>query len=80
MFADNYFTSIKLSIALKERSMFYGGTVRSKRLKGVNLKTEKELKKKGRGKSDYQVEESKGIVVVSWFDNKTVDILPNYFR
>jgi hypothetical protein len=58
--------------------MFYVGTVRSNRLKGVNLKTEKELRKKGRVKSDYQVNENKGIVVVRWFDNKTVDILSNY--
>ena len=29
MFADNYFTSIKLAIALKERSMFYVGTVQA---------------------------------------------------
>lgn len=41
IFADNYFTSIKLAMALKERSMFYVGTVRSNRLKGVTLKTEK---------------------------------------
>ena len=27
IFADNYFTSIKLAMALKERSMFYVGTV-----------------------------------------------------
>lgn len=42
------------------------------------MKTEKELRKKGRVKSDYQVNENKGIVVVRWFDNKTVDILSNY--
>jgi hypothetical protein len=77
-FEGNYFTSIKLALALKERSMFYVGTVRRNRLKGVNLKTEKELRKKGRVKSDYQVNENKGIVVVRWFDNKTVDILSNY--
>jgi hypothetical protein len=41
IFADNYFTSIKLAMTLKERSMFYVGTVRSNRLKGVTLKTEK---------------------------------------
>ena len=29
---------------------------------------------------EIQVEESKGIVVVRWFDNQTVDILSNYFR
>ena len=41
IFADNYFTSIKLAMALKERSMFYVGTVMSNRLKGVTLKTER---------------------------------------
>ena len=34
IFADNYFTSIKLAMALKERSMFHVGTVISNRLKG----------------------------------------------
>ena len=73
IFADNYFTSIKLAMALKERSMFYVGTVRSDRLKGVTLKTEKELKKEGRGTSDYRVDESEKLIVVRWY-NRTVDV------
>ena len=58
--------------------MFYVGTVRSNRLKGVTLKTEKELKKEGRGTSDSQVEEREKLIVVRWYDNKSVDILSSY--
>ena len=65
IFADNYFTSIKLAMALKERSMFYVGTVMSNRLKGP-LKP-KELKKEGRGTSEYRVDESEKLIVVRWY-------------
>ena len=58
--------------------MFYVGTVRSNRLKGVTLKTEKELKKEGRGTSDSQVEEREKLIVVRWYDNKSVDFLSSY--
>lgn len=65
-------------MALKERSMFYVRTVKSNRLKGVTLKTEKELKKEGRGTSDHQVEECEKLIVVRWYDNRTVDVISNY--
>jgi hypothetical protein len=39
----------------------------------VTLKTEKELKKEGRGTSDYRVDESEKLIVVRWY-NRTVDV------
>ena len=42
-------------------------------MKGVTLKTEKELKKEGRGTSDYRVDESEKLIVVRWY-NRTVDV------
>lgn len=39
----------------------------------MTLKTEKELKKEGRGTSDYRVDESEKLIVVRWY-NRTVDV------
>lgn len=44
IFADNFFTSLPLLSKLKEKSFHFIGTVRSNRLKGCSLKTEKERK------------------------------------
>ena len=52
---------------------------RSNRLKGVTLKTEKGLKKEGRGTSDCQVEESEKLIVVRWYDNRTVDVISSNY-
>jgi len=46
-----------------------GGTVRANRLKGCPLKTEKELKKDGRGSFDYCADANSNLVVVKWVDS-----------
>ena len=78
IFADNYFTSLALVNALKEKFLWFVGTVRSNRLKGCELKCEKELKKNGRGSVHYQVETTSGIIALRWFDNKTVDVVSSF--
>jgi hypothetical protein len=65
---DRYRTKCQISLLFPNV-----GTVRSDRLKGVTLKTEKELKKEGRGTSDYRVDESEKLIVVRWY-NRTVDV------
>jgi hypothetical protein len=55
IFADNFFTSMPLLVKLKEKSFHFVGTVRANRLKGCDLKTEKELKKDRRGSYDCKV-------------------------
>jgi hypothetical protein len=64
IFADNFFTSLPLVKALQERSLWFVGTVRSNRLKGCSLKSEKELKKEGRGSVDFKVETSCNIIAL----------------
>ncbi|KAK3697378.1 hypothetical protein RRG08_005769 [Elysia crispata] len=64
VFADNLFTSLPLVKILKERGIFYTGTVRMNRLKGCSLSSEADLKKTGRGSSDSKVEVNSGIVAV----------------
>eukprot|EP00105_Crassostrea_gigas_P041980 XP_019926128.1 PREDICTED: piggyBac transposable element-derived protein 3-like [Crassostrea gigas] len=78
IFADNYFTSLPLVKALQDRSLWYVGTVRSNRPKGCILKSEKELKKEGRGSVDFKVETSCNIIALRWFDNKSVDVVSSY--
>lgn len=78
VFADNLFTSLALVERLKERSIFYVGTVRMNRLKGCDLKSEKDLKVEGRGSTDYKVELNSGVIAVRWYDNRCVDLVSNY--
>ncbi|GFS27380.1 PiggyBac transposable element-derived protein 4 [Elysia marginata] len=75
VFADNLFTSLPLVQKLRERGMYYPGTVRMNRLKGYSLSSEAELKQQERGSSDYKVEVNSGIVAVRWYDNRAVDLL-----
>ena len=48
-------------------------TMRSNRTKNAPLKSEKELKKSGRGAFDAAVS-TDGILIVSWYDNKQVSL------
>lgn len=75
IFADNFFSSFRLVNALKERSIWYIGTVRENRLKGCSLKTEKELKRENRGAYDMSVEVNSNTSVVRWMDNRKVDLI-----
>lgn len=42
------------------------------------LKSEKELKKEGRGSFDYQVETKNDIALVRWYDRKSINFLSTY--
>uniref|UniRef100_A0A1I8N2Y9 PiggyBac transposable element-derived protein domain-containing protein n=1 Tax=Musca domestica TaxID=7370 RepID=A0A1I8N2Y9_MUSDO len=56
LFFDNWFTSINLMIALRQRGILSVGTIRSNRLKNCALCSEKELQKRGRGSFDCKYE------------------------
>jgi hypothetical protein len=51
LFADNFFTTNKLALELKERKILLLGTVRENRIRDAlkNMKSEKEMKLIGRG-------------------------------
>ena len=53
-------------------------TLRSNRMLKCPLKSEKELKKEGRGAMDYQLSDS-GVLVVRWYDNKEVNVATNAY-
>lgn len=53
-------------------------TVRANRMLKCPLKSEKELKKEGRGAVDFQQSDN-GIIVVRWYDNKEVNVASNAY-
>ena len=76
VFADNFFSSLPLVKILQSKRIFY---VRVNRLKGLELKSEKELKTDGsRGAFDHAIEVNSGVVAVRWYDNRPVDLLSSY--
>ena len=78
VYSDNYFTSPALIIALQKLGIDYVGTVRSNRMKGCILKSDKELAKEGRGAFNYQVERNNNIIAIKWMDTKPVTVLSNF--
>ncbi|KAJ8382435.1 hypothetical protein SKAU_G00032130 [Synaphobranchus kaupii] len=77
VFADNYFTSVILLEHLRQRGIYYLGTVRMNRVQDCNMMEEKEMKKKGRGSMDFRVNQE-NIIIVRWCDNKAVNLLSSF--
>lgn len=78
LFFDNYFTYMELLLKLKQYGFWAVGTLRSDRMRGCNVKTEKVLKKEGRGSFDGAFDRNSGLVIIRWFDNKAVQLASNY--
>ena len=77
---DNWFNSVQLQCELAKRAIYCLGTVRTNRLQGCNLLSDKELKKKGRGA--YHEKEcvigTTTLRAVKWFDSKAVSLLTSF--
>lgn len=54
---------------------WFVGTIRANRMKNCPPMSEKDLKKMGRGSSDYRVKRTTNILAIRWYDNKTVNLL-----
>ena len=54
--------------------------VRSNRLQGCPLLSNKDLQKSARGASDYLVDNNPGIIMLKWLDNSVVQLTSNYGR
>ncbi|XP_071052931.1 uncharacterized protein [Onthophagus taurus] len=81
LYFDNWFSSIKLMTILHEDGIYALGTIRSDRIPGLKLPTEKELKRRGRGAYDeFRASVGNGIElrVVQWFDNKSVRVASTF--
>uniref|UniRef100_A0A3B3QTZ4 PiggyBac transposable element-derived protein domain-containing protein n=1 Tax=Paramormyrops kingsleyae TaxID=1676925 RepID=A0A3B3QTZ4_9TELE len=76
VFCHNYFTSFDLIHNLHANlGVKCIGTVRSNRMGGASLMTDKELMKNGCGAYDYRSAE--GVIAVKWFDDKCVNLMSN---
>ena len=78
IFCDNWFSSIALASALKEKGILFVRTIRSNRMGKCDLKRENELKEQGRGSYDFQVETPNNIAMVRWFDRKSINFISSY--
>ena len=74
LYFDNWFTFLELQLQLHTLAIWSVGTVTSNRLRGCILKSEKELKKMGRGSADTAVDANLGLVIVRCFDNSAVQL------
>lgn len=80
LFFDNWFTSIPLLTYLTKNGILPLGTVRANRVPDLQFPKESEMKKKGRGAIIEKVANVDGIdvSVVSWYDNKIVNVVSTY--
>lgn len=74
LYFDNFFTSIRLLEAIKERGHSATGTVRSKRTEKCPLPNAKQFEKRSQGSEEHFLEKDSGISVVMWNDNGVVTI------
>lgn len=73
IYFDNYFSSLQLFIYLKDNMNILSlGTLRSDRIAGCPIETDKILSKQGRGSFDYKADMNKGVIIIKWVDNKCV--------
>ena len=80
IYFDNWFTSMKLVEHLATRGIWACGTVQERRLRGLTFKSDKDLKKNGRGSFDEKstVIEDYVLTAVKWFDNRPVTLLSSF--
>ncbi|CAF1505066.1 unnamed protein product [Rotaria sordida] len=77
VYFDNYFATIHLQVELRKLGIFAVGTVRPNRLIDLNIKSEKDLSKEGRGTMDHRVTDVEGVqlCVTRWYDNNVINCL-----
>ena len=80
IYFNNFFSSIDILRLLKEKKFLAVATIRKNRLKDASKKVlnENDLKKVGRGSSDYVVDVNSGICIVRWYGNNIVQFISNY--
>lgn len=77
VFFDNFFSGVQLVDYLKkEMNLIATGTIRSNRLDGCVLKSDKELKKAGRG--TYDAKSRNGVQITKWMDSKCVHVVSSH--
>ena len=77
VYFDNFFTSHKLMIKLRENGFHATGTVREQRLIASELEDTKSLQKE-RGAFDWRFDNANNILAVKWNDNSVVTLATNF--
>ena len=72
VFENNYFTTLPLLDELKQRQIWYVGTIWINRLSNCPLLYEKDMQKKVCGSYYYNR------ISVRWFDNEAVTLVPSF--
>nr|XP_004207980.1 piggyBac transposable element-derived protein 4-like [Hydra vulgaris] len=80
LYFDNWYTSLESVKTLFTQRIACVGTVRSNRLKNIELPTDKVMKKQGRGLATLLTTNVDNVElrVVKWFDNRGVTLLSSY--
>ena len=80
LFFDNWFTSVPLICDLAKSKVLCLGTVRSNRLRGCTLPSDKDMKKLGRGaylEKECTIDNIK-LRTIRWMDTKAVTLLTSF--
>lgn len=80
VYYDNYFSGIHLLAYLEKLGIGSVATIRSNRLKGLNILSEKEMKKRGRGSHIENTAHVNGVDIraVQWYDNRIVSLVSTF--
>lgn len=78
IYFDNFFTSYKLLVSLREKEFRATGTIRDNRTVKCPLESVKSLAKKPRGAYDVKYDHKNFITVCRWNDNAVVTIATNF--
>jgi hypothetical protein len=77
LYFDNYFSTYNLFQYLESKGIMAIGTLRINRFQNPPLKSDKQMKREGRGSCDSTVSND-GIVITKWYDNKVVLVGSNF--
>ncbi|KAF2358739.1 PiggyBac transposable element-derived protein [Trinorchestia longiramus] len=80
IYFDNWFTSLKQISHLALRKIWACGTVQERRLRGLKVKSDKQLREQDRGSFDEHVTEIDGVSIttVKWHDNRSVCLASSF--
>lgn len=80
VYFDNFFSSYKLLLALKDKGFYATGTIRDNRTNHCPLEPVKSLSKKPRGTYEDAFDRSTNLSLVRWNDNSVVTVISNHFN
>lgn len=77
LYADRFFSSLKLVDHLSTLGFGYTGTIMSNRIKNCPVTSQHEMSQKPCGDYDYRLDKTTNSLVVVWNDNRVVTVVSN---